>query len=250
MIRRLLLGAAVSFALLGCAKFPSNGLPQDTKIHFTVTFAAPVDERYIYVVAIRRITDLTHQMNDAFGPVPVFRSGSKNGIVEGRPTHFIQYSSIVPNYPLNVFYQRPPTEADPSPIELGGYQTRGQAAISADPKAGLPGSVQERQLDFEISRTDLAKDAEEGSSIDPEAIAGLQFNVLTMNKAALSGTGDRVLDALGDTQAMVQHWVWIPLTTSKIYTNIGSDQERIGDTYNGSLPPIDITDWTVEVRTP
>lgn len=252
MRRLALLG--VPFALAGCAKFPAHAAVQDTRLHFTITFASPIDARYIYAVAIRRITDHA-DVSDTFGPIPVINTGSKNGIVEGRPTQLVQYDRASSQFfTVSTFATRTPSESDPNPIELAAPVLTSEAILSVDPQAGVSGSLQERQLEFEISTRDLAANAD-GTSIDPTKITDIQFNILTMNKPALTSVGDRVMDALGprpDAGTIGPNtYRTISILTGGHHTNLGSSVvERADDVFNGTLPPIDIADWTVDVRLP
>lgn len=253
-MRWLVLGAAASFAMLGCARFPGSGAAAGyTRLHLTITFAAPVDDHYVYAVAIRRITSST-ETNDRLGPIPVADAGSKNGVVEGQPTHLVVYNRLSPQFfTVNAFATRTPTEIDPNPIELASRIPIGEAVVGVDPEAGAAGSVQERQLEFEISAQDLATNAD-GSMIDPTTIHFIQFNILSMNKPALNSIADRVMDALGDSRSTgtisFGKYRQVPIDTGGHLTDSLADREEAGDTYHGTLPPVDITDWSLDVRTP
>jgi hypothetical protein len=246
--------ALAAFALAGCAKFPANGANSNfTRLVFHFTTAQAIDPNYVYVIAIRPIhtgdTD-----TDSNGPIPVVLTGSKNGFVEGRPTRFIRYEeSTAELYNVYQFPDRTPTSGDDNPVNLGAQVLIGPvyANTGVDPRpAANGGTSYGRDMGFDIDTRYLADtDTEAGT------IVAIQFNILTMNKTALTSTGDRVMDALGDTRSAgtisFNNYRQVPIITSGHYTNAGSvDQEQSGDTFNGTLPAVDITDWSLDVRTP
>lgn len=243
-----------AFALAGCAKFPANGSNGNfTRLVFRFSMAQSINPNYIYVIAIRPIHS-GDSGTDTNGPIPVVLTGSKNGFVEGRPTRFIRYEeSTAELYNAYEFPARTPTSEDDNPVNLGAQVLLGpvyaNTGVDPRPSAG-DGSSYGRELGFDIDTRYLAD-----SDAEAQTIVAIQFNILTMNKTALTSTGDRVMDALGDTRSAgtisFNSYRQVPIITSGHYTNAGStDQEQSDDTFNGTLPAVDITDWSLDVRTP
>lgn len=245
--------ALAAFALAGCAKFPSNGATGYTRLVFRYRLgAAPDPDKYRYYVAIRAIRGTD---TDANGPIPVVTTGSKNGFVEGRPTHYVFYNptGIAEGYEVHRFATKAesPDPSDDNPINLGVAPITGPVLLGVLPtQQGNDPNV----LGFDITTLDLAtnKDPE-----DARKIVAIEFNILTMNKLALSGVGDRAIDALGDSRGQntisFNSYVRRFITTGGNYSNSSTtDREIANDVYNvdrNTFPAIDITDWTLEVRT-
>lgn len=237
--------------LAGCAKFPSEGTnTSSTRLAFRFTMADAVNPNYIYLVAIRPQFS-TDPVDDNFGPVPVYfvsgDSNPKNGFVEGRPTRYVLYTPGIgaTQYQIKGFGTRTPTANDDNPIDLANIVDKGEPILGIDPSTnGLPNT-----LGFDIETRDLVDNAADASKI-----VAIQFNIITMNKALRTrpDAAGRVLDALGDQSFSTirdRGYYRAIVTTSNLYRNATSTNvEREGDTYGGTLPAIDITDWSLEVR--
>ena len=257
----LALGALL---LTGCAKFPKDEQSDFTRLIFTIRFNGPVDTRsigYVYAVAIRPLTS-TVDPQDNLAPAPLVTFGAPNGIVLGRPTRLVRYA---PGASLNGFqiyrFDNAPTDAsDPSPGNLAFNNINGVDRTDVLPTNVLDPSQtgsDPTRLGFEISTRDLA-DSDDAA----RAIVAFQFNILTMNKAALNSgdVGGRLFDALGDQRSSsttsFNNARKIIITTSGRYVNTpdgGGGQpaaipEVAGDVFGGNLPAIDIVDYSVEVR--
>lgn len=254
-MRSLLALALASFALAGCAKFPDGGAGnQFTRLVFRFRLGAPPDPAYRYYVAIRAIhtgdTDI-----DANGPIPVVTTGSKNGFVEGRPTHYVLYNpaGTAEGYEVHRFATKTevPDPSDDNPINLGIDPITGPVLAGYNPN--LQGN-DPNTLGFDITTLDLARNED---AAEARSIIAIQFNILTMNKLALSGIGDRAIDALGDTTgrnpSSFNSYRRINIVTGGNYqSSTSTDPEVADDVYNVSnnrFPTIDIVNWTVEVRT-
>lgn len=240
-----------AFALAGCAKFPDNRAQNNfTRLVFRFTMAAPINPNYFYVIAIRPIKTTSTQ-TDNNGPIPVVLTGSKNGFVEGWPTRFVRYDeSVAELYSVYQFPPRVPTQEDDNPRNLAAQVPVGPvyANTGVDPRPADVGSAYGRTLGFDIDTRYLADTDEEARTI-----VAIQFNILTMNKTALNSVGDRIMDALGDTRSpgtvSFNSYQQRSILTSAHYFDQGStDDEQANDTYNGTLPSIDIVDWDLEVR--
>lgn len=256
-MRAALASLAALLALAGCAKFPSDGSTDFTRLNFRFTVDGRVNPNYQYFVAIRLITaDQTDTQTN--GPIPVVSTGSKNGFVEGSPTHYVQYdpAGSIEAYTIHRFLPKTeaPDDSDTNPINLGAQEIVGQPLSGTDPN--LQGN-DPQLFQFELSLQDLCRNAAGAQLVNPSSVVAIQFNILTMNRTALNGgdIGSRVIDALGNQHSgtTFNNWKQVPLTTSRTYTNGEQspiDQETADDTYNGTLPDIDLTDWSLEVRTP
>ena len=246
--------AVAALAVTGCAKFPKDQMSDFTRLSFSFRLSGNADPKYIYGIAIRPLTTTTGQ-TDTLGPVPVVVSGSREGLVAGRPTRWIQYSPgqgfAVP-YRVQRFVGASSDTSDPDP----GTLVDSSFPISgSDPtNSGFPGT-----LSFDITTRDLA-DSDDAA----RAIVAFQFNILTMDKTARNSAdiGTRAFDALGDQRSQnttsFNDYRRIVVTTSGKYSNTGQDggqssstQEGERDVFNapqGTFPALDIVDWSVEVR--
>lgn len=256
--------AAGSLLLGGCAKFPPAGTAGNfTRLSFRYTVAGAVNPNYIYVVAIRVLdppvgTYSTLLSDPSQGPSPVVDVGSKNGVVGGLPTHYVVY---VPNtsdiyrvyrFPLST---EQPDPSDPAPINLNfpgifvGDVLPG-SAVNPQQTDGTFGN----QLGFDIDTSYLAQHA-----TSPQVINVIQFNILTMNVAALSSSAvnGRVMDAIGNQSDRsgftFSNPIRINIKTGGTYTDqTSSVPEQAGDTFPAgpTLPPVDLTSWSVAVTMP
>jgi hypothetical protein len=188
----------------------------------------------------------------------VVTTGSKNGFVQGLPTHYIVYTENTPSlYQVYRFFlkteQNDPT--DPSPINLSppGQSIGDVLPGSTDPRPTQPGGQYSNQLGFTIDTSYLAQHAS-----TPQSIQTIQFNILTMNVAALSQSqvNQRVLDAIGNQSSLGSTFnnpIQVNINTSGTYTDqTSSVPEQANDTYppGSNLPSIDLTSWSLTVATP
>ena len=254
-MRKSLALAALALALAGCAKYPTNQKLDFTRLSFSFRMSGNVDSKYIYGIAIRPLTTTTGQ-TDTLGPTPVVVSGSREGLVAGRPTRWIQYSPgqgfAVP-YQVFRFTGASNDTSDPDP----GTLVSSSVPISgSDPTNSDFGGT----LSFDITTRDLA-DSDDAA----RAIVAFQFNILTMDKTARNSAdiGTRAFDALGDQRSQnttsFNDFRRIVVTTSGTYSNTGQDggqssstREGANDVFNapgGTFPAVDIVDWSVTVRT-
>ncbi len=205
---------------------------------------------YIYVVAIRPLFG-NAPIDDGFGPVGVYSTTNgnpKNGYVEGRPTRVVLYDPTAPTgYRIRKFGARTPTNDDDNPVDLANVTDVGAVVSGSDPQS----SGFTRQLGFDIYTNDLVDDP-----TTAQTITAVQFNIIACNKALLQ-PGDasgRVADALGNINNLGitgKGYRQVYINTSIGYTNANStDVETSGDTYGGTLPAVDIVDWTLDVSRP
>ncbi len=185
-------------------------------------------------------------------PVPVINSNNPNGRTAGSPTHFVEFNSLFPTssqpFTLNEFATsaQVPNPNDPTnPINLAVYapSTRGQIFNFTTPFNGGGPST----LSFTVYTNMLA-------DTDAEAMAlqTLQVNILTMTRPANQGSGTRVIDGLGDSRTVsgLNNFLQINLLKSGTYANSLIQLEPTGDTFGGTEPDVDITDFTITVTPP
>ena len=253
-MRPLLAALPALLLVAGCAKGPRNGgVGAFTRIHFEFTMAEAVNPDYIYAVAIRPLYT-TSNPTDNLGPVPVVSTGSRNGIVAGRPTRLIEYVPVSPTrYQITKFLNPPSNANDPDPGPPSAADDLFTNGL--DPTNGDP-----RTLGFDITVQDLADSVDQARQI-----MAIQFNILTRYAPALNAGGlSRPFDALGDQTSpnttTFNTIRQIIVVTSGLYTNTAAEGGQPGavteggnDVANvdlGRFPPIDIVDYRVQVFPP
>jgi hypothetical protein len=222
---------AIPFAAIllatSCAKFPANGVGTSTKrVIFTMTTAAPINPNYVYIVAIHASEDVNPTTQ---GPIPIISQPWGNGFVAGTVDLFVRWDPLTsPNYLIYRFQD----------VNLTQYIQVGV------PINSTPVNTGDNKIQFELDINQIA------SSVPQAALLkSLQVNFLTMNRVP-QGTdpGSKVYDALGNTQdpTQINDFVVIPLDQPGVFNNARfSNLEPTGDTPD---PALDITDWSVEVR--
>lgn len=234
MIIRYLRGAAclgISVACLlatSCAKFPANGAGTSTKrVIFTLTTDQPINPNYVYIIAIHASEDVNPTTQ---GPIPVISQPWGNGFVAGTVDLFVRWDPLTsPNYLIYRFQD----------VNLTQYIQVGV------PVNSTPVNTGDNKIQFELDINQIA------ASI-PQAplLKSLQVNFLTMNRVPQgSDPGSKVYDALGNTQdpSQINDFVVIPLDQPGVYNNARfANIEPTNDTPD---PALDISDWSVEVRT-
>ncbi len=233
-------------ALAGCAKYP-NGTAKAgyTRLAFRFRMDAPVDPRFIYLVAIRPLT-VSDPVDDGYGPVPVYAATNgnpKNGVVEGRPTRYVVYapgSGTV--YQIGRFGTRTPDAIDDNPIDLANQAVIGAPILSVDPDtSGDPNT-----LGFDIQTSDLVDDPTTAKNV-----YAIQFNIIATNvRLTNSSNNGRVVDSLGDQLQLGvtgKGYYRALLVTSGTYSSSTANNERQGDTLGGTLPSVDIDAWSLTV---
>ena len=255
----------------GCAITPP-GLSSSnaTQLTFRFSLAGPVNPSYIYMVAIRVLnppfgTDTT--LSDPTQvPVPVISTGSKNGIVEGLPTHYVIYTEQTPN--LYQVYQFPTQVQAPDPSETtamnltwpGIYLRDVMVGSGVDPRPTTGGSYG-NQLGFTIDTSYLDQAVSTATTSSPNTgqvgngIQSIQFNIITTNVQALnsSNVAVKVTDSVGGplvalttlaaqmtfnitgSNTYTDQTVLLPATSSQPYPS------------GSNLPPVDITQWSFQV---
>lgn len=217
-----------ALAMAGCAKLPDNGTGANgTRLSFTLKVSREIKPGYIYMVALRPSADLNPPEQ---GPIPVISPPWGNGFVAGTVTHFVMWANTQsPRYLLYQF--RPGTN-------LIEYFAIGAPVNYIDVNPG------EKTLRFELDLTQLAPDAATAATFQ-----SLQVNFLTMDRIPQGSGGTKNWDALGNGSlpGEVNSPITIPLRTSGTYNNARfNDLEVPGDVPD---PDLDITDFTIEVRT-
>lgn len=225
-----LIGLATTLPVLmsGCAKVPEGGSgAAGTRLAFTLRVAREIRPGYIYMVALRPSVDLNPIEQ---GPIPVIAPPWANGFVAGTVTHFVMWANTQsPRYLLYQF--RPGTN-------LIEYFAIGAPVNYVDVNPG------EKVLRFEVDLSQLAPDAATAATYQ-----SIQVNFLTMDRIPQGSGGTKNWDALGNSAlpGEVNSPITIPLRSSGTYDNARfNDLEVPGDV---SDPDLDITDFSVEVRT-
>jgi hypothetical protein len=246
--------------LWGCARTPSGlGSSLATRLIFKVNFNAPIDPQYIYVVAIRVLTPPVGsdpQLSDPNqGPVPIVGTGSLNGVVGGWPTHYVIYNPNGEPLPFEVFrFPLGSTPGDPTaPLNLSfpGQDIGPCLPVDLIDPAPTSGGQYGSTFQFAIDTSYLDQEAS-----GPGAIQVIQFNILTMNVQATSGSSgiQRVIDAIGnqsETGGTFNNPITVNIQGDGNYSDVSSGvTELANDTYGGILPPIDMIGWSLSVQTP
>lgn len=247
-VRHLALGILPILALGGCAKSPAGAVAGNfTRISFRVRVAGHINPNYIYDVAIHADTDPDPEPQ--FAPVPVLNANNPNGRVAGSPTHFVEFDALnsqVEPFVLYRFAKREEVQnpSDPTnPIALESWARSIRRRI-----------VNFEQVDLGTStelRFDLFTDQLVDADADAQNLKSLQVNFLTMNRLANQGSGNRVIDSLGDNATSnLNQYIRIDLRTNQTYSNTvgpGAGLEPTGDSPD---PDLDIIDWSVDVQRP
>jgi hypothetical protein len=231
------LALLVVVALVGCAKFPKNGSGALTKrLTFTMTVAGEINPNFIYIIALRPSNDVNPTTD---GPKPVVGPPWGNGFVSGNATYFVRWDPLTsPAYILYKF--QPGTDTgDPNNADLTQFAQVGTPIAFQDvPNGG-------RTIQFELDLSQIA------DSVDAANLfQSLQVNFLTMDKAPTGTTPvNKALDAIGDSRlpSQINDWLTIPLRTTGVFDNNHFSQiEPTGDVQD---PDLDISDFSIEVRT-
>jgi hypothetical protein len=217
---------ALCVALVGCAKWPADPLPfQSRRLIFIMTLNREINPNYVYIVALRpSVEDNPPEQ----GPVPVIAPPWGNGFVAGTVSHFVRWDPLQsPNYLLYAFRGADLIEYFPIGVPIQFEDV-------------IPGT---RMLRFELEVAQLAP-----TPADAQNFRSLQINFLTMDRVPQGQGGTKFWDALGDGRlpSELNTWITVPLITSGLYTNQRFNfLEPSGDTPD---PDLDIVDWSVEVR--
>lgn len=235
-----------------CAKFPPNSNGNFTAITISFTVAGQINTTapYIYDVAIS--TSTSYPPVTTYAPLPVINSSNPNGRVSGSPNFFIEFNSQNPYSPLPFTLNRfalqseVPNPQDPTnPVNLAVWapSTRGQIVNFTTPQTGGGPST----LTFTVYTNELADTDKEANQLQ-----AIQINILTMTRLANQGSGTRVIDALGNssTVAGLNQWLTVDLRENSNYQNSVLQLEPTGDTFGGTEPDVDISDFTVTVQKP
>ena len=224
----LSLTLSLPLCLSGCAKFPANGAGTGTtRVIFTMTTAAPINPNYVYIVAIHASTDANPTTQ---GPVPVISQPWGNGFVAGTVDLFVRWDPLTsPNYQIYRFQDVNLTQFIPVGVPINS----------------TPVNSGDNKISFELDINQIAANVGQ-----VPLLQSLQVNFLTMDRVPQgSDPGSKNYDALGDTRdpSQINDYVVIPLKQPGIYNNAHfANIEPTGDTAD---PALDISDFSVEVRT-
>ena len=222
----LLLLAAI-YCLLGCAKYPTNGTTDATRVIFRMTVLGEIRTDYVYIIPIRVST--SPSPTDS-GPIPVVAFPNANGFVAGNVDYFVVWTPDTQQYTLYQF--------NDSSLTL--FTAVGVPINTLDV---TPGS---KTIGFELSLAQIV-----GSAGTWQQIQSIQANFLTMNYRLTAGTSasSRIIDCLGDTNSFsdLNEPVTIPTATAGIYDNARFNFLEPTNP-DSPDPDLDITDWSIEVR--
>lgn len=247
------LGLASIAAVCGsCAKFPANSNGNFTAITFTFKVAGQINVTapFIYDVAIT--TSDVYPPVTTYAPLPVINSSNPNGRVSGSPNFLVEFNSQNPNVSLPFTLYRfalqseVPNPSDPNnPVNLGVFApaTRGQIFNFTTPQTGGDPST----LSFTVYTNELAD-----TDAAAQKLQALQVNILTMTRLANQGSSQRVIDSLGNSSTVsgLNQFLVVDLRANGTYSNSVIQLEPTGDTFGGTEPDVDITDFTITVQRP
>jgi hypothetical protein len=244
--------AGVALSCGSCAKFPTGGAGNFTAITFSFTVAGQINTTapYIYDVAIQASS--VFPPISTYAPLPVINSSNPNGRVGGSPNFFVEFNSQNPNSPLPFTLNRfalqseVPNPNDPTnPVNLAVWAptTRGQIFNFTTPQTGGGPST----LSFTVYTNELAD-----SDTAANQLLCLQVNILTMTRLANQGGGSRIIDALGNSSTVsgLNQFLVVDLRYNSTYQNASMQLEPTGDTFGGTEPDVDISDFTITVQRP
>jgi len=239
-VRQVILPTILATGLLavsGCAKSPST-LPASsgTQLIITMTVAGHINPGYTYFVLFNPVA----QANQTTGPIPVVGIPWGNGFATGAFTAFLRYDPSQPNSGYGMYQVVPgtnllsfaplaaPTQFTPVSNEPNQNQLQFQIPLSAIPTGGV--TATNLQINF------LATDRIVTNPNDP---------------------GTKHIDALGDTRlsSQINSFITVPTATSGLFNNStalepSGDVMLVGSGVSTSdeIQDLDITDWSVEVR--
>jgi hypothetical protein len=216
----------MALSLSSCAKLPSSGVGErSTRVLFTIAFQQPINNNYVYFVALRPSKESNPTEN---GPIPIVAPPWGNGFVGGEVTHFMRYSiDQFPNYQLYEFTDGTLLNYRPIGIPINYLNVN-------------PG---DRELVFEIDLAQLAPTLQ-----DALEFKSLQVNILTMDRIPQGTSGSKNWDALGNgaLPSEINSPITIPLQTASVYDN----KRFLGLEPSGDVidPSLDIVDFRIEVN--
>jgi hypothetical protein len=223
--RRPYIALFLTLVAAGCARFPAGASISGKRIAISMTVAGAINSNYIYMIALRP-SNVVNPIDS--GPIPVVAPPWGNGFVAGNCNYYIRWDPAQANA-YTIFQFQDSTLVNSFPIGI---------PISTTPV--LSGG---NTLQFELDLSQIAP-----STAAATAYQSVQVNFLTMDRIPQGSSGSKNWDALGDSAqiSQINTWLTIPLTTNGVYTNASfSNLEPTGDT---ALPDIDISDFSIQVR--
>jgi hypothetical protein len=216
--------------VLGCAKFPLSGGSDTKRLRFIIRFNSAINPNYVYIVAINDANDETGVQG---GPIPVIAPPWGNGFVAGKATHFIVFGNFPGTGGGYLIYKF----TDPN---LVNYVPIGLPVSYVIP------DFDDDTLEFEIDLAQIRP-----PPADAKDIFALQVNILTMDRVPTDpgDTNPKIWDAFGNSTdpLSINDYITIDVTIDRTYSNADLNIEPTGDT---SLPPIDIVDFSIQIRSP
>lgn len=221
------IGFALAVVAAGCAKFPpASSVPNVKRLIFTLTVSGQINPNYVYIVALRP-SDLVNPTDS--GPIPVVGPPWGNGFVAGNCNYFVRWDpTLSPAYTIYQFQDVLMSQYFPIAVPV---------SYTDVPSGG-------KTLTFEIDLSQIAS-----TPAAAQAYQSIQVNFLTMDRVPQGTTGSKSWDALGNGQdpSQINDFITVPLTSNGIYNNARyNNLEPSGDVAD---PDLDITDFSVEVRT-
>lgn len=275
---QLLTGAALAPLVPGCARTPSNGTSGSSKIltvQLTMGSAIPQTTQLSVNYYYFTVLNLTDNQSDP-GPLPAiadpyplngFASNSQTSdhLGDSPPQTFVGFVLYCPPVTNTVsgyqLYTVPPDTSRPSglfdinKLGLSGFLPKGDPDVAPSLTTGATQLYFRLRLDRLPTYT--RKDTN-GNTLPPPQY--LQINFIQMNALPVQqSAGDQHWDALGygPQSSALSPYLTVDLTQNGIYQNsnysgTSAPHEESGDVYNHtsgpvSDPPLDLTDWTVQI---
>jgi hypothetical protein len=204
-----------------------------------MTVAGHINPNYIYFV----LFNPTSTPQQSTGPIPVIGIPWGNGFATGAFTAFLRYDPSQPNSGYGMYQVVPGSNLlQFSPLT---------APTQFTPVASEPN---QNQLQFQIPLSEIPTSSGTASSA-----SYMQINILATDRIPTNPNdpGTKHYDALGDGRisSQINNWVTIPTTQSGFFNNSSGlepqgDVMLVGSGVNTSdeVQDLDITDWSVEVR--
>jgi hypothetical protein len=237
------------FCLPGCAKAPSGVTgTSGTQLIVSMTVSGKIRSDYYYFVLFNPITTPAAST----GPVPVVAPPWGNGFAAGAFTAYLRYDGSQPYSNYGIYT----VVAGSNLLQSQGPGAPTQyTPVQQDPGTGqLTGNT----IQFQIPLSQIAAT----SGLTVSQIQYVQVNFVATNRIPVNPTDTtpKLFDALGDprTSGGLNDPVTLAVTQAGLFQNSNQitpeSSGDVGEFVNGSFqsnedPDLDITNWTIEVRT-
>jgi hypothetical protein len=239
---------ALGMTMAGCAEFPKNGANQYTVLTFTVTLNAPipVSSGNIYGIVINLAQGATipslpsplTEMAPVLGTASQQQGSSLNGMFTGLATNALIITNIANTAnPVGIYY------FDSTAVDTGNLALPGAIGYTNDQLLPDSNGNITAPLTFTVLLNQL-------QPVNTQSYQWIQFQVVTMNKTALSGSSGRYIDALGISPSF-KATDWWSIGQSTTYGMLQLYPEGLtGDSTPGGDAPISIQSVSLTVSVP